>query len=396
MPRRDGQPTEEEVAAQRRGEGPLAVPVGVIPPAIAAAASLTATSAATATALAAPPAIAPVVAVGAINAAAAGIIGAFDRFLSSRRTDQEEYVNGLLEAEIPDLPEDARLEVVDGELAAEKAYAAKMRARLDHDLPLALSITEAPQREAAVQAILDRERHYMELRETAMASRALGAAEQRDVELKSPEGGYWHLSPHVKQHDLACLAMGGKVWPHSVLRQYHPPLHASCPCQVLTVDRARQDGLIGPDSFQSHDQSIYALQIAEAAWDEDELAEEMALLEAVQRRWWKGTTRAGQFRQRRGGDPGEVLRRARATRMQEFTSEEDEPPEEPESAEEPETPETEDEPVVDTPEEKPEADEQPPDDETPPATEEEETNSTDGEEQEQDGEEREDSDAGEE
>jgi len=329
-----------------------------------------------------------VVAVGAINAAAAGIIGAFDRFLSSRRVDQEEYVNGLLEAEIPDLPEDARLEVVDGELEAEKAYAAKMRARLDHDLPLALSISEAMQREAAVQAILDRERHYMELRENAVASRALGTAEQRDVELKSPEGGYWRLSPHVKTHTLDCLAMGGKVWPHSVLRTYHPPLHGSCPCEIWTVDRARQAGLIGPDSFQGHDQSVYALQIAEAAWDENELAEEMALLEAVQRRWWKGTTRAGQFRQRRGGDPAEVLRRARAARMQEFTSDEDEPPEESES---PEESATEDEPGGDAPEDESAADEHPPDDETPLAIgkedeeleeeqeEEEGTSSTDGE-----------------
>jgi len=319
MPRRDGFPTAEEIiAAQRAGQGPEPPPPPGqgVPPSVAAAAALAATSDAADNAHAAPAALVPILTPLAINAAAAGIIGAFDRFLDGRRLDQEDYVTELLEAEIPDLEEGERLDVVGSELDAERAFAANARARLDRDLPKALSIADRTLREAEVQKVLDRERRYVEMREDAVAVRALGAAEAKLIESRSPEGAYWRLSPYAKEHTLDCLAMGGKVWPWSVLHVHRPPLHVGCECELWTIARAISEGLVHQGTFQTADQAIHALSITEADFDADEVDAEMALLEA---RWaehyGKGTTKGGQFRPKRGGDPGRVLRRRRSVRM---------------------------------------------------------------------------------
>jgi hypothetical protein len=315
--RRDRQTAEQEIAAQRAGEGPDPTRGGELPPKQAAKAALAATTAAAGVAASAPPYIAPALTVAAVNAAAAGILGSFDRFLDARRSDQEHYVNGLLEAEVPDLPEAERLQLVADELDAERQFAMKVRQRLDRDLPKALSIADPGIRESEVRKILDRERRYVAMREQAMATRTLGTAEQRRVERLSPEGGFWHLSEHVREHTLDCLAMGNKVWPHSVLRTYHPPLHGGCPCEIWTIQEAEQAGLLhSPTQWSTPDHALQAMQIAEAGFDDDEFAEELAVLEAFyDARWGKGTTKAGQFRPKRGGDPGRVLRHERLARM---------------------------------------------------------------------------------
>lgn len=301
MPRRDGHPTDQELAAQRAGRGPDPIVGGQLAPRTAAIAALNATRQAAHVAATAPPVIAPALTVAAVNAAAAGILGAFGRFLDNRRRDQEQYVTGLLEAEIPDLPDDARLQVVADEMDRERAFAAKARDRLDRDLPKALMIPDFSVRETEVQKVLDRERRYAEQREMAMATRTLGAAEQRNVERVSPEGGYWRLSPHVRAHTLDCLAFGGKVWPHSVLRTVHPPLHGGCPCEILSIQEAQRQGLIHSDAqWATHDQAIHAMQIVEAEVDAEEFADELAALEAAAERWWKGTAGPGRFRSRHG------------------------------------------------------------------------------------------------
>ena len=54
------------------------------------------------------------------------------------------------------------------------------------------------------------------------------------------------------------------------------------------------------------------MQIVEAPIDEDRLEDEMALLEAAwNEHFGAGTTKGGQFRPKRGGDPGARLRRRR-------------------------------------------------------------------------------------
>jgi hypothetical protein len=114
--------------------------------------------------------------------------------------------------------------------------------------------------------------------------------------------------------------MGSKVWPWSVLDVYHPPLHVGCACELVAVDQAVAAGLVGPDGFQTADQAIHALSITETHFDRDELDEELAVLEAEQRRWWKGSGRPGQFR----GGREEVaagLRRRRAARLPDFEPE---------------------------------------------------------------------------
>lgn len=321
MPRRDGTPTDAEILAQQQGTAgpppPTARPgTGGVDPAEASQNALALVRQAARAARRTPGPGVAVLTPLAVSAAAASILGAFDRFMAGRRDTQSVTLTQILEHEIPELPETDRFAVIEAEMAREQTFTGKMRERLNRDLPLALSISDPDVRRAQVEKLLAREQRYVALREAAMQGRALGTAEQRHVEQVSPEGGYWHLSPHVREHTVDCLAMGGKVWPHSVLRTYHPPLHGECPCEVWPIQRAHEQGLLGPGSFASHDQSVYALQIAEADFDDEALADEMAILEvAYDRRWAKGTTKAGEFRPKRGGDPGAVLRARRLHRL---------------------------------------------------------------------------------
>jgi hypothetical protein len=310
MPTRAGQPTAQETLAQQQAGQGTATPIVTgqgVHPAVATALALAATTAATAAVGAAPPTTVSLAASKAITTAAAGILGAFDRFLAGRRAEQEPHVHDLLSSEAPELTDAQRLEVVAAETEAEKLFAAGVRARLDRDLPPAMAIADRQDRDARVRAILAREKRYLEMREAAVADRALGTAEQRQVQQESPEGGYWQLSPQVKLHTPDCVAMAGKVWPHSVLASYHPPLHFGCDCRVRPIEWARERGLIAPDSFASVDDAMLARQVTETP-DLDEL------LEATVERWWKGTAGPGRFRARHG-DLAAGLRRPRAPRI---------------------------------------------------------------------------------
>lgn len=311
-------PAERAVAAQRAGETP---PPPVDGPA-AAAAALAATTAASAAIAAVPvvkglPGIAGAAegSLNAINTAAAGIIGTFDRFLASRRADQSDYIDGLLADE--GLPEDQRVTLVDQEMTNEKAFAVKTRARLDRDLPKALSITDKQQRDAAVSAVLERERGYQQLREDAIEARAHGAANNHSVRQSSPEGAYWKLSDKVKTHTLDCLSMGGKVWPWSILDVFHPPLCGPwCQCELWTIEQATRAGLVTPGTFQTADQAATIVHLHEATVDPLLLDDELELLEAAwAERWWAGSSRPGQFRPSKPGDLGQVLRLRRTTKM---------------------------------------------------------------------------------
>lgn len=255
--------------------------------------------------------------VAAVSLAAAGILSAFDRFLARRQQEEADEATEILESEAPDLSPDEIGSIVDSEVALERAYQAKARARLDRDLPRALSIGDAGERTLRVQAILDREQRYLAMRESAVAKRALGAGEQRSVEREAPEGGFWKLSPYVREHTPDCLAMGGKVWPHTILRNFHPPLHGGCECEVITPQRAISEGLLPagwqPRDAHAGDQALPALALTESLWvDPEVLDDELALLEAPYGlRYPSGTEHGGEFRPRRGGNPGAALRMKR-------------------------------------------------------------------------------------
>jgi hypothetical protein len=299
--RRDGTQTEDaEDAArsQQAGGGPPPSPVLVPPSGEEENAAAEALTAAAVTTGAAPL---------AISFAAAGIMGAFDRFLRDRRPALEDEVMGLLETHAPELGTDTHAELVDNEIEAERAFAAGARARLDRDLPKALMIADPTLRETAVNAVLEREKRYARQREEAIAMRALGAGELEMALRESPLGAYWKLSPHVSEHTPDCLALGGKAWPPSVLRKTHPPTHFGCECSLVPIPRAISEGLMTRANVQSADQVMQALSMQETPYDLGEIEDERRLLEAYTLRYGKGTEKGGEFRPRRGGDPGRLL-----------------------------------------------------------------------------------------
>lgn len=311
-----GATAERAVAAQRAGQGPPPPPPPGQGHPAAATVALAATAAAVAAAAAAPPVVGlPGVAgattrsLNAINVAAAGIIGAFERFLAGRREQEGAHVDELLSTDAPEMTADERFRLVDREMQAEKAFAAKTRARLDRDLPKALVIADQGERESAVHAILDRERRIQAQREDAVTVRALGAADKATVKAASPEGAYWRLSPTVKTHTLDCLAMGGKVWPWSVLDVFHPPLCGPwCQCELLTIQEAVAAGLVHPGTFQSADQAVAIMHIHECAVDLVELDEQLALLEVAWRDWLHPRNRLGRWRDSHSAVRAEVAR----------------------------------------------------------------------------------------
>lgn len=88
----------------------------------------------------------------------------------------------------------------------EAAYRKKMIERLMRDLPKALAIEDPVAREEAVRRILEREKRIGRQREEAMLGRAMGKLEAKLLKELSPQGAFWKLSPHVKEHTLDAVA----------------------------------------------------------------------------------------------------------------------------------------------------------------------------------------------
>jgi hypothetical protein len=312
--RRDGRPVEAVPPAASTAPPPPAIGLGaagltaaVLGPAVAGQVAAGATLVD----------VAGLPSAQALSLAAASILQGFERFMDGRALVTEADVVELVEDEYGDaIPEDVRLELVGREVDYDRHFRAKARARLDRDLPSILAITDRAVREAELRKVLDRERRYAEQREEAIALRSLGAAEARVLEATSPQGALWTLGP-TQTHTADCLAMAGKVWPWTVLRGFHPPLHHGCACSLqpaAVAERALGRAPVMP----SPELAFAAMAVQEARWeptsdlyvDPDDVDGElepddpMAVLEAYAKRWAKGTTHGGQFRPKRGGNPG--------------------------------------------------------------------------------------------
>lgn len=253
----------------------------------------------------------------------AALVGTFARFLRTRGMDAAEIVYGALEQAYPERAreEPAELrELARREARYEQEFQRKAIERLRRDLPRALAVADPEGRRAAVEAVLAREKRYVQQREEAMITRSLAAADLRYLRQLSPEGAYWRLSPFVVEHTLDCLAMGEKFWPWSVLDKTHPPMHHGCPCSLTGLGEAVGLGLMTPDQVPDpKDAELRArilLDQAKAAMEEgvtvEEVGEHLTWLQedAYERRWGKGTSKGGEFRPKRGGAPGRpTLRR---------------------------------------------------------------------------------------
>lgn len=142
------------------------------------------------------------------------------------------------------LPQQDILDLIATETAYGAEFERKVRERVSRDAAKALNLP-APERGAAVEKMLRRERTYARQRSEAMAVRALSAIDRVALRRESPDGAYWKLDPDVKQHTPDCVAMGGRLWPWPVLDGFHPPTHHGCRCSLHAVSYAKAKGWVG-------------------------------------------------------------------------------------------------------------------------------------------------------
>jgi hypothetical protein len=232
QPRPAAQATPEQTAATG-GAGAAA--------AAAAAAALAATAA---------PALPPLTAAGlgaAVSAqvlqAAGQVMGAVDVLFRRRRAEVGRYVAAVVEQEMPHAPVSRIEQLAQIERQREAEFQRRARQRLSAELPLALQEADPATRKARVNAVVEREKRYLQQRTEAAATRVVAALEADLVRELSPEGAYWQLSPLVREHTLDCLAMAGSFWPWSVLERWHPQLHVGCFPAGVIVDAPGREGV---------------------------------------------------------------------------------------------------------------------------------------------------------
>lgn len=190
-----------------------------------------------------------------VAAGAAKIVGALGEFGARRANDDFLWIVATLRRRYPEKESGEVEALARRELVYDAEFRRKQRIRMERDLPKALRTEDPADRAAAVAKILEREKVYLSQRREAMAERAIAAAELDSVRRASPLGAYWHLSPHVREHTLDCLALGEKFWPWDVLDEVHPPLHHGCACSLYTLAEAVERGWMHEDQVPDADEA---------------------------------------------------------------------------------------------------------------------------------------------
>lgn len=248
------------------------------------------------------------------------VLGAMDVLFRRRRSEVGRYVAAVVEQEMPHAPESRIAQLAQVERQREVEFQRRSRQRLAAELPLALQEADPSARKGRVDALIAREKRYLQQRTEAAATRVVAALEQDLLHEVSPEGAYWALSPLVREHTLDCIAMAGKFWPWEVLERWHPQLHNGCQCRLLGLQEAIRAGLMtGEQLPDPADAMIRAAGLmAEANRLMESLApeeleglvtelEDTRLQEARRRlpqRWAEGTVKGGEFKPKRGSDAG--------------------------------------------------------------------------------------------
>lgn len=209
---------------------------------------------------------------GAVDAAAVAILGAFDEAMQRRRDGMEARVLELFGDDLVGVPADVVRQLAREEVERERVFQAKARDRLRRDLPVALAVEDVERRRVAVRRILERERRFALLREEAVRARAGGRVEfarlRAILEPQGVQGMFWRLNPRLV-HCAKCLALGGRVWPWRLLALYHPPMHLNCGCRLWPPTDAVRLGWVAADAAASVDETISMIHLLESARDPD-------------------------------------------------------------------------------------------------------------------------------
>jgi ADP-ribose pyrophosphatase YjhB (NUDIX family)/2'-5' RNA ligase len=253
-----------------------------------------------------------------IAQATTALLTALRRFQNQRAQAFDDQLRREALAEQPTLG-DVIDNIISRELGFEATFRAKQYARIQAELAPALAIADPKEREKAVRALFERERKYTQMREEAMRVRVMAAVRHYHLEQASPQGAYWKLGENVKKHTIDCLAMANKFWPWSVLHAFQPPVHHGCACSLMGLREAVANGLMTPDQVPNEMHAVaHATDLLQRAANamrnglrEADVEAYLAGLRLEEARWEerfsKGTSNAGRFRPRVGGDPGAQL-----------------------------------------------------------------------------------------
>lgn len=205
--------------------------------------------------------VVPVVGIPSIPAQAAAkaaILGSLLAFMAKKRAlDEQQLTSVLVNRAHAAGEKDTDLKpLLNLEAERAGAFAAAQEARVRASLPQILAMPEGQARADAMKALMEREARYEQQRSAAMFGRALGGLNVLTLRSQSPQGGWWKLSPFVKEHTAGCLAMGERFWPWEVLDRVHPPRHPGCPCHLEGYMTAISNGWMKPDDVPSLDQAL--------------------------------------------------------------------------------------------------------------------------------------------
>jgi hypothetical protein len=183
----------------------------------------------------------------AIAKATKAILAALVRFFRRKNADDLVWLVGALrQARAAEgVTDDELRAIARDEIKLEQQFQKKAMARWAAALPRLLAIADPQERNSAIAKFQALERHYLNLRQQAMVTRADSRIEQRLLKELSPRGAYWKLSPFVMKSTPDCIALAGKVWPWSVIDAVGPPpRHFGCACTLYGVDEAKAAGWI--------------------------------------------------------------------------------------------------------------------------------------------------------
>ena len=156
------------------------------------------------------------------------------RLLKRHHMDSATWLEKELRKQFPNLDPTVIRQIVEREMAYERAFQAKAFNRVQTDMQAAGQLKTKEAQDKRIGQILDREKWYAVLRERAMMARAHGHAKNETVKQASPEGAKWVLGA-AKNHTAGCIALAGKNWPWSVLDTIPPPIHTGCQCSLAPL-----------------------------------------------------------------------------------------------------------------------------------------------------------------
>lgn len=158
------------------------------------------------------------------------------------RAHQRFSINALA-ALHPDLPPDRLAAAIAEEQLIDRTYVRDMLARADQAATAAAAQADDAAADHVLRSAAHRERGYMQQHLKSAGRRMRIQAKLAQMQALGQRDGYWHGGRRPNSC-AACRAMGGKVWPLTVLLAIGPHTrHHGCNCDILTVQEATDRGL---------------------------------------------------------------------------------------------------------------------------------------------------------